>query len=252
MLVRTLDKKEKYKYHNHDDLDYYGIRDIENLFDDDKDNDYYKPILVKSSFKENYKYYESRGDKDKRLSVEQYLDMIKPYLSDLINENKAIENNSNEWKIQINMNVNFVSSNDTGETRTIFVWSDNEEIRLGNETDDIIKGLINSFLNNYQKEEIILRNGSNFVFESVDLLSYHLHKISLRRGRSYEKSPEWVLNKRATINPKNKDNKCFQYSITVALDHQNIQNHPEGISNIKHFTDKYNWEGIDLPAGIKY
>ena len=66
--------------------------------------------------------------------MEQYLDMIKPYLSDLINENKAIENNSNEWKIQINMHVNFVSSNDTGETRTIFVWSDREEIRLGNET----------------------------------------------------------------------------------------------------------------------
>ena len=79
--------------------------------------------------------------KTKKISVIQYLHMIKPYLSDLINENKAIENNSNEWKIQINMHVNFVSSNDTGETRTIFVWSDNEEIRLGNETDDIIKGL---------------------------------------------------------------------------------------------------------------
>ena len=113
-----------------------------------------------------------------------------PYLSDLINENKAIENNSNEWKIQINMHVNFVSSNDTGEIRGIFVWSDNKEIRLGNESDDIIKGLINSFLNNYQKEEIILSNGSNFVFESVDLLSYNIHKTSLKRGNSYIKSHE--------------------------------------------------------------
>ena len=74
--------------------------------------------------------------------------MIKHYLSDLINENKAIENNFNEWKIQINMRVNFVSSNDTGEIRTIFVLSDNEEIMLGNETDDIVKSLISSFLNN--------------------------------------------------------------------------------------------------------
>ena len=65
-LVRTLDKKEKYKYHDRDDLDYNGIRDIENLFDVDNNDDYhYKPILVNSSFKENYKYYESRGDKDK-------------------------------------------------------------------------------------------------------------------------------------------------------------------------------------------
>ena len=188
--------------------------------DNDNDDEYYKPVLVESSFKNNYKYYESRVIKTKALlSVKQYLYKIMPYLSDLINDHKTIRNNSNEWKIQINMHVNFVSSNDTGETRTIFVWSDNEEIRSGNETDDIIKRLLKSFLTNYQNEEKILRNGSNFVFESVDLLSYNFHKISLRRGRSYIKSPEWVLNKRATINPKNKDNKCFQYSITVALNH---------------------------------
>ena len=67
------------------------------------------------------------------------------------------------------MHVNFLSSNDTGEIRTIFVWSDNEEIRLGNETDDIIKRLFNSFLNNYQKEEVLLRNRSNFVLASIVL-----------------------------------------------------------------------------------
>ena len=75
------------------------------------------------------------------------------------------------------------------------MWSDNEEIRLGNETDDIIKWLINPFLNNYQEEEIILRNGSNFEFESVDLLSYHIHKTSLKRGNLHIKSLEWILNK---------------------------------------------------------
>ena len=53
------------------------------------------------------------------------------------------------------------------------------------------------------------------------------------------------------INPKNNDNKCFQYSITVALNHQNIGNNPERISNIKPFTDNYNWKDIDFPAGIK-
>ena len=51
--------------------------------------------------------------------------MIKVFLSDLINENKATETSSNEWKNQINMHINFVSSNDAGEIRTVFVWSDN-------------------------------------------------------------------------------------------------------------------------------
>ena len=147
--------------------------------------------------------------------------------------------------------MNFISSNDTGEIRTFFVCSDDEKIRSGNETNDIINGLLKSFLSNYQNEEKILRNGSNFVSESVDSLSYHIHKTNLKRGKSYIKSPEWILNKRATINPKNKDNECFQYAITAALNHQKIENHPERISNIKPFIDQYNWKGIDVPAGIK-
>ena len=68
--------------------------------------------------------------------------MIKPYLSYLINENKAIETSSNEWKIQLNMHINFVSSNDTEEIRTVFMWSDNEEIRLGNEQVTLLKHLL--------------------------------------------------------------------------------------------------------------
>ena len=156
------------------------------------------------------------------------------------------------------MHVNLVSLNDTGEIHTIFVWSDNEEIRLGNETDDIIKRLINSFLNNYQKEEIILRNGSNFLCESVDLLSYHIHKLSLKRGSSYIKSFKWTLNKKATINPKIEDDYCFEYSIVIAL-HQKKKitiiiiknknkNHPERISRIYHyFSFDYNWEGKEFP-----
>ena len=71
--------------------------------------------------------------------------------------------------------------------------------------------------------------GSDFIFESVDLLHYHLHKTSLKRGKSYIKSPEWLRNKEATINPKNNDDNCFQYATTVALNHQNIENHPERI-----------------------
>ena len=177
--------------------------------------------------------------------------MIMPYLSDLINEQRNNRDGSNEPKIQLNIGVNFISSNDTGEIGTSYVNSDNEEIRSGNQTDEIINKLLKSFLNNYPKEEKILRNGSNFIFESVKILYYDIHKINLKRGKSYIKSPKWILNKRATINPKNKDNKCFQYLITAALNHQNFGNHPERISNIKPFIDQYNWKGIDFPAGIK-
>ena len=249
-LANTLDKKEEHKYSDHDDLDYFGIKELENLFGDTDNDNYYKLVLIKSSFKNNYKYFESREDKDKKLSVKQYLYMIMPYLSDLINEQKNNSNGSNEWKIQLNMGANFISSNDTGETCTFYVKSDNEEVKLGNETVEIINKLFESFLNNYQKEEKILRNESNFVFESIKILYQDIHKINIR-GKSYIKSPEWILNKRATINPENKDNECFQYAITAALNHQKTENHSERISNIKPFIDQYNWKDIDFPAGIK-
>ena len=89
-----------------------------------------------------------------------------------------------------------------------------------------------------------MREGSNFVFESVDLLYYSLHKISLNRGGSYIDSPDWIKNKKATINPKSKYNKCFRHAITAALNHKEIRYNPERIYNLKLFFSKYNWEGI--------
>ena len=90
------------------------------------------------------------------------------------------------------------------------------------------------------------------MFESVGLLSYHIHKTSLKRGNSYIKSPEWVASKKAIINRKNKDDRCFEYSIVVALHHIEIKSHPERIQGSHHlFYCDYNWQGIDFPVGIK-
>ena len=97
----------------------------------------------------------------------------------MINDHKTTE--SGEWKIQLNMHVNFIFSNDTGEARTINILSDNEEIMRVNEADDIITNLFKSFLNNYPSEEQIMPRASDFKFQSVELLEYKLHKIKLKK-----------------------------------------------------------------------
>ena len=89
---------------------------------------------------------------------------------------------------------------------------------------------------------------NKFVFESVDLLYYSLHKTYLRRGKSYIKSAKWLRKKGVTINPKNKDNECFKYAIVSLLNHQNIESHPEKISNLKPFIDQYKWKEIEFPS----
>ena len=76
------------KYYKYNNIEYKIIRDIENLFRE-FDNDYYKPIKTKGAFDDNYIECESRGDKDKILSSKEYLDIIRPYLSDMINDYKT-------------------------------------------------------------------------------------------------------------------------------------------------------------------
>ena len=121
---------------------------------------------------------------------------------------------SGEWKIQLTMKINFVSSKDDfDETRTMHTKSDNVHILMGSEKDEIIEKLFKSLLQNYQKDLEKSMRGSDFVIDKVDLLQYHLNKISLgRKERSYIDSPKSLKNKKATINPKNNDDNCFQYA----------------------------------------
>ena len=87
--------------------------------------------------------------------------------------------------------------------------------------------------------------GSGYIFDKVDLLEYHFHKIIQNRGSSYIDSHEWLKNKKATINPKNTiDEECFKYAIIAALHHQEIGRNQQRISTLKPFIDNYNWNDI--------
>ena len=131
------------------------------------------------------------------------------------------------------MSINFISSKDSDETRTMHTKSDNIEIMMSSETDEIIEELFKSLLQRYQEGLKESMRESEFI---------KLHKISLNRGGSNIDSLKWLKNNKATINPKNNDDKCFQYAVAVALNYQKIKNNPERISKIKSFIDQYNWK----------
>ena len=156
-----------------------------------------------------------------------------------------------ERKIQLIMKINLISSLYFDELHIMHTKSDNIEIMKSIETKDIINELFKSFLGRYQENLETKMRGSSFVFESVDLLYYKLHKISLNRGRSYIDSSDWIKKKKATINPKNEDNECLKYAITVALNHEKIKKDPQRISKIKPFVDNYNWKDIEFPSYSK-
>ena len=228
-IKEDLGKLQKYQYNITYGLDY--------LFNELDEVDYYEPKEVKSAFDGSYVLYESKRDKDNNLSIDEYFDIIRPYLRDMIDNHKA----RGGWKRQLKMRIIFVSFTDANEIREMYTKSDNITVMIGIETEDDINKLFNTFCKKYQEGLETKMKGSSFTFERIDLLEYHLHKISLNRGSSYIESPDWIKNKGVTINPKNiKGNNCFQYAITPALNYQNIDHHPERICKLKPFINNYN------------
>ena len=82
------------------------------------DEDYYKPIKANDAFNSSYIECESKGERNKILSIKEYLNMIRPYLRDITNDNKtqgewkvhsgnaAIDyNTQGEWKIQVSITI---------------------------------------------------------------------------------------------------------------------------------------------------
>ena len=114
-----------------------------------------------------------------------------------------------------------------------------------------LKGFFESFLQKYEENIQEKMKGSDFEFDGVNFLYYDFNKISISRGGSYIDSPQWLKNKKSTINPKNNNYKCFQYAVTLPLNLDRINSHPERISKLKPFTELYNWKEIGFPSTSK-
>ena len=117
-----------------------------------------------------------------------------------------------EWKIQLITEINFISLKPgSDETRIMHTRSDNEEFMNDSDTDEVIKLLFESFLQKYKKNLQDKMIGSDFEFDGINFLYYSFNKTSINID-SYIDSPKWLKDKKSTINPKNIDDKCFQYT----------------------------------------
>ena len=222
--------------------DFIGLENVKDLYSILD----YKPILIRTEFDNNYLEYGSEGSNS--LSFTEYLNLIKPYLEDLINEKK----NKGEWKLQLTAKISFVSFKpDSDETRLMYARSNNEEFMNGSETEEIIESLYRSLLQNYNDNLQEKMKGSDFVFNGINYFYYDFNGVSICKGGSYIDSPKWLKDKKSTVNQKNNDFKCFQYATTLALNFDKVTNHPERVVKVKSFIDKYNWNDINFPTNRK-
>ena len=110
--------------------------------------------------------------------------------------------------------------------------SDNIEFMPYDNANKIANKSFESLYLRYQISLETSMRGSDFIFDVVQLLYYKCHKISFKCGGSYIDSPDRIKRKKATITPKNEDDKCLQYVATVALNHEEIKRDLQRISKL--------------------
>ena len=160
-------------------------------------------------------------------------------------DKKKILNN----KIQLVIAINLIHL-DKNDIITFYVKSKNVICTPSDDTSNIMDELLQSLSKYYHEKLMIARADSSYIFHSVNELNIHFHTIDLKRTGTYIESPMWLVDKKATVNPKNtKDNYCFAYAAIKAIYHKELGDHLYRISSkLIEYTDKLNFNGINFSA----
>ena len=145
-------------------------------------------LRVSNFWNNNYIEYESNSDKNRNLSLDQYLNKIEPYLRNI----KIDLQNSDAWKIQLTIVINFISSKDAEEERVIHSSSDSIKFTSYNDVNEVADELFESLRGRYQENLETSMIGSDCIFDSVQLMYYKCHKVNFRRGGSCIDSPDCI------------------------------------------------------------
>ena len=152
---------------------------------------------------------------------------------------------SDTWKIQLTIANNFISSTDNDDERVMHSKSDNIKIIINNESDEVMKELFDSLDYRYR---VICNQWKVVTLSSIIFIYWIINVINPNCGRwLHIDSPKWIKNKKTAINPINKkDDKCFQYAVTVALNHK--ENKGIRFQNLEgiHFpSEKEDWKKLE-------
>ena len=119
--------------------------------------------------------------------------------------------NSGTWKIQLTIIINFVSSENVDEEHVMHSKKDNTEFITYENVNDVVGEMFEWLFSRYQDALEASMRGSNFIFDSVQLLCYKCHRINFKRGGSYIKSPDRIKNKKS--NNKSEKQRWSMFSI---------------------------------------
>ena len=212
----------------------------------------FKPIELEQAFGEAYRSYRINGRP--KIDVDTFFNRIRKRLIELIERELMTRTSA---RIQTTAWIRFVGDGPPrgpGEAHDEEVQERVElafnslmtSVYRGSETDQIVDGMIDN--TKLQIENPALLN-SRFVFNEFLYLDVHFHLLNLTRGSSYLPLPDWLARKKAIVNPHNDDEECFKCSV-IAVEKVGMKD-PQRVSNLRKFTDNYDWYGLEFPVSIK-
>ena len=143
--------------------------------------------------------------------------------------------------------IRFVREDEEGQERAELSFSSlMMNVYRGSNLGKVVNEMIANM--KFQIENPALLN-SIFVFDEVLRLDANFYQLNLTRGSSYLPLPDWLAKKKAIINPHNNNEECFKWAVIAA---ENIgMKDPQRVSNLRKFTDNYDWSGLKFPVVIK-
>ena len=197
------------------------------------------PRLIEGSFGGAYSKYRINGIEG--MDLPTFFEKIKNSVSSILKKEttrRAVRSQTTTW-------IRFMKGD---EYINLAFNSRMTPVSLLNDTDSIVRSMINHMAQ--QVENPALKD-SKFVFDSIMHTDISMHRLNVTRGSSYIPLPDWLAKKKAIINPKNLDMKCFKWSIIAALKWEEIHSNHHRVSKLRRYEDEFDWSGMSYPVSTK-
>ena len=212
----------------------------------------FKPIELEQAFGGAYRSY--RINEKPKMDVDTFFNRIRKELIELIKRELKTRTSA---RIQMTVWIRFVrdgpprgpgeAHDEEGQERVELAFNSlMTSVYRGSETDQIVDGMIDNMKCQIENPGLL---NSRFVFDGFLYLDVNFHQLNLTRGSSYLSLPDWLARKKAIVNPHNDDEECFKWSVITA--EKVGMKDPQRVSNLRKFTDNYDWSGLEFPVSIK-
>ena len=196
----------------------------------------FKPIELEQAFGGAYRSYRINGRP--KIDVDTFFNRIGKGLIELIKRELKTRTSA---RIQTTAWIRYVRDDEELAFNSLMMT-----VYRGSEMDQIVDRMITKM--EFQIENPVLLN-CRFVFDEFLYLDVNFHQLNLTRGSSYLPLPDWLVRKKAIVNPHNNDEECFKWSV-IAAEKVGMKD-PQRVSNLRKFKDNYDWSRLEFPVSIK-